>query len=633
MKNLILLLLLSGFFSQSILATALAPDLNSSLYEHLVEVNQLWLKADVSALDLSQSISFEHDDDRIQQHLIFVEELLRLKEHPNLTEKQIEKRQHHLNVLVKYFSIKQFPINSYHNERQPYFVDKFGTACAVGYLLLEDGQYEFVQKIVDGNNYAYVMEMNYPEIEIWAVENGFTKEELALIQPGYPPQPRDFSPVGQNLGVDGNINKLLTSHDGELLFMCGDFDVVDGNDGYNSIAAWDGEEWQKLGLGVEGEVLDMTKDVYGNLFVVGDFSNPNSVNQKNIAIWNGENWDWPQEGDMDGIIHTVFATHPDNIYVGGDYNMIGGQPISYIARTANDGSGWYNSGGTLTLDGPVYKIEKVGENLLLGGDFSQTYPDGIEPNINQLEVKNLAYWNNWNWVGGFNEEAIGVVNTIDYVNGNLYVAGPLDDGSYYSFLEAGLWNHLDENYIVMDSLESSHFIGGYIEWEDRVYMYGGFMYYPFVGTFGNGLVDVTNVYTDGVADFQGGGVRAAAIYQDELYFAGDFNVISGGWSGPNISLNNITKTTLSPITSIDAIEDEEHVKVYYANQMLNIEYQQLNQDALLTIYDITGKAIHKVNLTLGSQSSNIDLSDLPKGAYVVSIQSEGMLQSEMIAVY
>ncbi len=636
MKNLIFIFLLSSFSFNAIFGAPLAPNENASVYEHLVEVNSLWHGfeiPDIDNLELDQCITFENDTDRIQHHLILVQQILNLKKVAHLSKNQLVKRRHHLTVLANYYAEKQFPINSYHDSRQPYFVDKFGIACAVGYLLLEDGQDEFVQKIVADNNYAYVMDMDYSALNSWAKENGFTKTELALIQPGYGPAPRDYYPIGNNLGIDGKINKLLTSHDDELLYMAGNFDVVDGEAGYNSIAAWNGNEWLQLGDGVNGEILDMTIDGIGNLYVVGNFSNPNNPNRQNIAVWDGTTWKWRQEGNMNGSVHTVYATHPNNVIVGGDFTMINNQPVAYIARNADEHIDWDDDDGKLTLDGPVYAIENIANNLLFGGDFTMTNPIGA-PDYNQLSVNNLVYWDYWNWVGGFEEEEVGIVQTIDHINGKLYIGGAIDDGSYYSVLEAGLWTHLDENNCSMDTLGAYYNIGGCIEWEDQVLMYGGFRYYPFVGTFGMGLIDVTQTYAEGVTVFRGGGVNASAIYKDEIYFAGDFYEVGSGSWGNNFTCNNITKTTFSPPTSTEPIvEDESKIKVFYSNESLNIEYYDLREDALLTIYDLSGRTIHETNLTSGGSTSSLDISHLSKGAYAVSIRNEKLFQSEMVVVY
>ena len=157
------------------------------LYQ-LENLNQFWGVNSVNNSILDKKIKFPDDTDLIKLHLSLVEERLRQTTPESLSQSQKDNRYHCLNILNKYWKNSIFPINLYHQERTPYFIDHLGTACAVGHLINETGFEEVAIKISQENNYGYVMDLinEYDEIEIWAKNYGFTIEELAWIQPVYP---------------------------------------------------------------------------------------------------------------------------------------------------------------------------------------------------------------------------------------------------------------------------------------------------------------------------------------------------------------------------------------------------------------------------------------------------------------
>jgi len=161
-------------------------------YEQLCKLNKEWNSKQFDDPVFSQKISFTSDEELIQTHLKLVEQKLREKNVDHLSEDIQKARSKNLDVLRQYWQRGLFPKNLYHKERTPYFIDDYGTACAVGYIVIETGNEEFAQKIQRENNYALLSELNaqYPALKQWADANGFTIDELAWIQPAYcPPNP------------------------------------------------------------------------------------------------------------------------------------------------------------------------------------------------------------------------------------------------------------------------------------------------------------------------------------------------------------------------------------------------------------------------------------------------------------
>ncbi|MCB0514857.1 MAG: T9SS type A sorting domain-containing protein [Chitinophagales bacterium] len=157
-------------------------------YEKLCEINAQWLLHDQPNITEDILSVLETDTDWIQWHLLQVEESLRQNPPQQLSASQMTHRLQCLDYLHNYALAKTFPINTYHKHgRQPYFKDIYGTNCAVGQLIVDSGFGDFAQYVAATNNYAYIEEMDYPQLYAWADDYGFTLNELKWIQPSYYP--------------------------------------------------------------------------------------------------------------------------------------------------------------------------------------------------------------------------------------------------------------------------------------------------------------------------------------------------------------------------------------------------------------------------------------------------------------
>lgn len=127
------------------------------------------------------------DDSRIREHLRRTERALREADTTDLTEARRAGRERHLDRLTEYRERGQFPRNRRHPERTPVFVDDSGTHCAVGHLLREDGRAPLVRTVVERENTVRIEDLPEDDPVVrWAEANGFTRRELARIQPSYP---------------------------------------------------------------------------------------------------------------------------------------------------------------------------------------------------------------------------------------------------------------------------------------------------------------------------------------------------------------------------------------------------------------------------------------------------------------
>jgi len=151
-----------------------------------VNLNKYWSHFDVDEPILQEQRIIFDPENLIQLHLSLVEKHLEQKDVSHLNQSQIKKRTKGLQILKKYWEEKTFPKNTRHSGQIiPYFIDDFNTACAVGHILRETGGNQLAQQIQLENNYAYIEDMDYPELLAWAKEYGFEEKELRWIQPQY----------------------------------------------------------------------------------------------------------------------------------------------------------------------------------------------------------------------------------------------------------------------------------------------------------------------------------------------------------------------------------------------------------------------------------------------------------------
>jgi hypothetical protein len=138
---------------------------------------------------------------RLQTHLAYVEAHLRARPRPSLTPTQRARRHALLDSLRAYRRAGRFPRNTEVPGRSPVFIDGQGRLCAVGHLIAVSAGRDLAERIDAQYHLADVRDMDLPAIDRWAEAHGFTRRELAMIQPWYGgvvqpgPRPEDDDPT------------------------------------------------------------------------------------------------------------------------------------------------------------------------------------------------------------------------------------------------------------------------------------------------------------------------------------------------------------------------------------------------------------------------------------------------------
>jgi len=122
---------------------------------------------------------------RLRTHLAYVEAHLRARPRPSLTLPQQTRRHILLDSLRAYRRAGRFPRNTEVPGRSPVFVDEQGRLCAVGHLIAVSAGRDFAERIDTEYHLSDVRDMDLPAIDEWAEAHGFTRRELAMIQPWY----------------------------------------------------------------------------------------------------------------------------------------------------------------------------------------------------------------------------------------------------------------------------------------------------------------------------------------------------------------------------------------------------------------------------------------------------------------
>lgn len=126
------------------------------------------------------------EEQRIQAHLAYAEQLLRQRDISHLPVPKQANRERILNLLHEYMLAGDFPKNyDIAGERRPCFLDRDGNICAVGYLVEQTESLALACKINSVYKHDWISDMDMPELNDWIAASGLTKEEFSIIQPTY----------------------------------------------------------------------------------------------------------------------------------------------------------------------------------------------------------------------------------------------------------------------------------------------------------------------------------------------------------------------------------------------------------------------------------------------------------------
>ena len=158
------------------------------------------------------------------------------------------------------------------------------------------------------------------------------------------------------LGGFADVSDMVVYKD--ELYVCGYFRKIDGNTG-NKIMRWDGQQWKEVGGGLcsPGDIPTDMMVYDGKLYVVGIFNCVgDGLPVSNIAVWDGLNWCSLGNSVFDNKLSCI-AAYKGEIYVGGGFEKVDGQPCKYFAK-------WVGDHATDTCSTLVSKVLERPENQI-----------------------------------------------------------------------------------------------------------------------------------------------------------------------------------------------------------------------------------------------------------------------------
>ncbi|HOB97221.1 MAG TPA: hypothetical protein PKM43_00585 [Verrucomicrobiota bacterium] len=225
--------------------------------------------------------------------------------------------------------------------------------------------------------------------------------------------------------------------------------------------------WVSLGgvCGANGEVYAVAADDSGNVYIGGEFTVVGDVVASGIAKWDGTGWSALDTGlgGTEFLAVYALAASGTDLYVGGSFKTAGGIEAHHIARW--DGKAWTAVGSG--VNGWVYALCLIGTDLYAGGDF--TSAGGVEAN-------SIAKWDGSVWsalgsgMGGTESPsvyALAASGSHLYAGGWFITAGGIEanyvahwDGSVWSALGPGVGGGLSASVHALAVSGTDLYVGG-----------------------------------------------------------------------------------------------------------------------------------------------------------------------------
>jgi hypothetical protein len=387
-KSSILLLLC---FLQSTI-WALSPGASAPLRKHLEEVNSEWIHFSEDFSD-SREVSFHDETARIQAHLYEVIRILKMNS--SLGAGHDTQRGKVIAQLAAYAECGVFPENHLSAVRTPVFIDARNVHCAVGYLMSVNGFEELAREVSAWNNTVYLRDIPVSRLEEWMAYSGLSVDEMALIQPGYPP-PYVWNNEGYNF--TGTVQDMV-EFDGEI-YVTGNlyFDFLQC-----AVAKRSGDFFIPIigleGVGNELEVYD------GKLYVAGTFDGHDVV-----VLDTSDNWTYELVSDSKIPEGRSLLAAYGKLFMAGDAS--GFAPMSGVWEF--DGTTWTEIG---TGPSPTYTLFQYNNQIVAAGEPGNIYSS-------EFEELSVAAWNGAEWTQlgeGFPQRIKGLIE----INDTLFACGPV----------------------------------------------------------------------------------------------------------------------------------------------------------------------------------------------------------------
>ncbi len=229
------------------------------------------------------------------------------------------------------------------------------------------------------------------------------------------------------------IDAISMVTDGTNIWVGNQGSTTPGNT-TGTLAYWNNEKWNAVGNGIgewwSNDAVKAMTEWENDLIVAGRFGNVGGDSITGVARWDGSAWD-DLGNPFDGLPFVwvdAMKKSGNNLYVAGWFNDIAGTGSVNIGKW--DGTTW--SGLGAGVNGKIYAVEVVGNNVYAGGNTWQTFDGNTQ--------YYFAHWDGTQWQPFANPPG-GVVNAMMADGNDLYVAGTFTYLSDFTAMKAiGIWD-------------------------------------------------------------------------------------------------------------------------------------------------------------------------------------------------
>ena len=416
-----------------------------------------------------------------------------------------------------------------------------------------------------------------------------------------------FGLGGQVHVIEGYDNKVII---GGYLF------TVNDESGWNDIlVSWENESYQEIGdYRIENVEIDAIKIVGDSIIVAGNFIIDGDESLRNLAIFHNGGWNRLGGGIQIGRINDI-EFFEGEIYIGGFFSQ-----ISNVEGTRNiakwNGENWESllSG----VNSEVYDIEPKNDKLFIGGGFTRLDPDG-----GNIDANSIAIWTDEHWDKLILSEDQGlvpnaIVRVIKFFNNEMYIG---ISGAFYSGNQNP--SHDIQKYV------GDRFVPVGSNVNDRVYdieIHKGEIYISgrFQDAGGNELADYLAKFDSEISDWVSATQQAInnevfCLYSDNvtLYIGGRFINQS-----EDDSIDGIGRLDCGGIVSNINMESEKNMISVFPNPAidgLTIQTSNLSSLLLVRVFNTFGREVFSQEIT---NNGLLDVSKLKRGTYFISIFSK-----------
>jgi hypothetical protein len=398
-------------------------------------------------------------------------------------------------------------------------------------------------------------------------------------------------------GLDQIPNNLFSDSVTDKLYVSGNFRHAGGHQA-NGVAAWDGQSWDTLNGGMDGQSVRFTVRYHGTLYCFGYFqrsNGPNGIYTNGIASWNGSSWDSINNG-FDPIGPVSCFINNNLLYITGGFATA--DNIASSSAVIWDGTSF------ISIGIPHAAIDGGGPCAFYNGMF---YMIGAFAD-SSYSLYHFAYWNGSQW-NQVSTTVDGYFLSMAVYHNELYLSGWGITGPGQHIIKydgtnfTGVGGDLSAYALKLKVIDDKLFAVG-------VFNYAGGLACPsHIATWdGAAWVPFTN-------DTFSGGLSDIEVFRNELYVCGAFGTINSDsifeiakYTGP-LNVKDFTKPTIGfNITSNPA------------NASITISFSSpLVDDSKFIVRDVCGREQLSFFLPRKALRMELDISNLSSGIYFLTL--------------